>query len=109
MGTIVKVTGHLYAEQLTYGRRGRQAGEFECTVLPYVSTATDTWGVYLGPVEFTHTLPEGLDLAAEMVRQKIASLQAEKDEAGRVYAAKVKDINTQLSKLQALTCEGVAA
>ena len=108
MGTIVKVTGHLYAEQLTYARRGRKAGDFECTVLPYVSSDPGVWGVYLGPIEFTHTLPEGLDLAAEMVRQKIASLQAEKDEAGRVYAAKVKDINNQLAKLQAITCEVAA-
>lgn len=108
MSTTVRVTGYLYAEKLRYGMHGQKEGDLAFHMLPYKDANVTTWGACIGPVEFEHTLPEGLDIAAEMVRQQIVALEAEKAEAGREYVAKVAQINERLSKLQALTCEAVA-
>ena len=104
--STIKVMGHLYVERLKFALHGRKEGDFVFSLLPYRSENTRCWGAYLGPVEFDYTMPEGLDIEAETVRQQIAELEREKAEAGREYARKVAAINEQLSKLQAITCEG---
>ena len=67
----------------------------------YESDAT-TWGVCVGQIEQRFTLPEGFDMKAESLRQRIASLEKMKDEAGREFAEKVSKINQQLAELQAI-------
>ena len=105
--STLRLKGFVYAEVDKYGTCGK-AGDFKTHVLPYRSKDTDVWGVCVGEIDVPYTLPEGFDLAAESVRQRIEALEAEKAEAGRQFADKVARINRQLSELQAITNEVTA-
>ncbi len=101
--STIRIKGYVYAEEDRFGVYG-EPGTFKVFVLPYQSDA-DSWGVLVGEIDIPYTLPEGLDIKAEAVRQRIAALEAEKAKAGQEYAEKVAEINRRLSELQAITME----
>lgn len=72
-----------------------------CYVLPFQTTSPD-WGVCIGQIEHRYEMPEGFDIKAETIRQKVAALERAKEEAGREFAEKVARINQQLAELQAI-------
>lgn len=95
----IVIKGWVYASELAPYDKGYPG--FRTYVLPYESDAT-TWGVCVGQIEQRFTLPEGFDMKAESLRQRIAALEKMKDEAGREFAEKVSKINKQLAELQAI-------
>ena len=95
----IVISGWVYADELpSYDPR---APGFRTYVLPYESYCA-TWGVCVGQIEHRFELPEGFDIKAETIRQKIAALERAKEEAGREFAEKVSKINKQLAELQAI-------
>ena len=95
----IVIKGWVYADALAPFDKGYPG--FRTYVLPYQSDCT-TWGVCVGRIEHRHELPEGMDIKAEGIRQKVAALQREKEEAGQEFARKVANINQQLAELQAI-------
>jgi hypothetical protein len=106
--STLRIKGFVYAELDRHGCYG-EAGGYKTTVLAYRSKDTDVWGVCVGEIDVPYTLPEGFDLAAETVRQKIAELEAAKDKAAREFAETTARINRQLAELQAITMSEVPA
>ena len=96
--STVKITGHVY--ELRF--RWDAASTF--LVMSSKNMGDDSY-TYVGPVEIDYEIPADYNPTA----QKIAALQAKREAAGREFAATVKAIDEQISKLQALTCDGVAA
>lgn len=100
----IVIKGWVYAQEQT--KFDSDTGTFKpagfiCYVLPYESDST-TFGVNVGQIEHRYELPEGFDIKAETIRQKVAALQKAKEEAGREFAEKVAQINQQLAELQAI-------
>lgn len=95
----IVIKGWVYADEIP--AYDPAAPGFRTYVLPYESDAT-TWGVCVGQIEQRFTLPEGFDMKAESLRQRIASLEKMKEEAGQEFARKVANINQQLAELQAI-------
>lgn len=52
----------------------------------------------IGPAEFTYTIPDDFNPTA----QKVAALEKQKERAHAEFAAKVREIDEQISKLQAI-------
>jgi hypothetical protein len=94
----MKVTGFLHAIDNAYSEKG-----LTFYVLPYKSDASDVFGVPIGEVEFDHKIPDNLLIADEIVRWKIAALEAERQKAVTQYFQTLQRINERLAKLQALT------
>ena len=99
MNTI-RIKGYVYAEVDSHGLYGDK-GSINVSVLPFKSSS-QTWGALVGQIDVPYTLPEGIDIEDACLRARIADLQAEKEEAGREFAAKVARINRELSELQAI-------
>lgn len=95
----IVIKGWVYADALP--SYDPAAPGYRCYVLPYESYST-TFGVNVGQIEHRYELPEGFDIKAETIRQKVAALQKAKEEAGREFAEKVAQINQQLAELQAI-------
>ena len=93
----MKVTGFLHAIN-----DSMQDG-LKFYVLPYKSDAADVFGVVIGEVEFDHKIPDGMVIEDEIVRCKIAALEAERQKAVTQYLQTLQRINERLAKLQALT------
>ena len=95
----IVIKGWVYAAELTQYEEGFPG--FRCYVLPHESTIP-TFGVNVGQIEHRYELPEGFDIKAETIRQKVAALEEAKREAGEEFARKVANINKQLAELQAI-------
>ncbi len=95
----IVIKGWVYADEIP--AYDPAAPGFRTYVLPHESTIP-TFGVNVGQIEHRYELPEGFDMKAESLRQRIASLEKMKDEAGREFAEKVSKINQQLAELQAI-------
>jgi hypothetical protein len=98
----IQIQGFVYAEERQTWERKAGAPDHKVYVLPYRSAAPDTWGICVGPIDVSFELPEGFDVKAETIRQKVEALLAAKAEAGRKFAAEVAQINSQLATLQAI-------
>jgi hypothetical protein len=94
----VKITGHVYEVRYSWE-----------TTSSFAIAGSDNCGcenyTYVGPVEIHYAIPDSYNPTAV----KLAALQAKREEAAREFAATVRAIDEQISKLQALTCDGVAA
>ena len=95
----IVIKGWVYASELQPYDKGYPG--FSTYVLPYESELS-VFGVKVGQIEHRYELPEGFDMKAEALRQRIAALQREKEEAGQEFARKVANINKQLAELQAI-------
>ena len=97
-GSTVKVTGHVYEM--------RYPSDTKSTFIVLSSNKmADDWYTYVGPLNVDYTIPADYNPTA----QQIAALQAKRDAAAREFAATVKAIDERLSKLQAISFDGVAA
>jgi hypothetical protein len=96
--TTVKLRGYVYEVRYKWE-----------TVSTYIVSSTDGHSddayTFIGSVEFDYAIPATYSPTAT----KLAALQAKRDEAGRQFAATVKAIDEQISKLTAIGCDGVAA
>jgi hypothetical protein len=94
----VKITGHVYEVRYSW----ETTSQF---ITMSHSGFDDENYTYVGPVEIHYAIPDSYNPTAV----KLAALQAKREEAAREFAATVRAIDEQISKLQALTCEEVAA
>jgi hypothetical protein len=94
----VKITGHVYEVRYSW----ESASSFSIAGSDGVDI--DGW-THVGPVEVHYAIPDSYSREASA----IAALAAKREEVCKQFAASVRAIDEQISKLQALTCDGVAA
>lgn len=70
-------------------------------VLPY-RCDDDTFGVCVGEIDTEYALPEGFDLKAEAIRQRVMALRRQREEAVREHARRLAGIDQQLANLEAI-------
>jgi hypothetical protein len=87
----VQISGHVYALQFAW--------EKEPTFLVMSHDGmVDAEYTYVGPVDIAYTMPEGWNPTAA----KLAALAAKREAICKAFADSVREIDTQISKLQAI-------
>jgi len=101
----ITVTGfvHVKPTESYEGAKG-----FKYYVLPYDGGDVSCWGVCVGPISVEYALPEGYSVQDECVRQAVAELKRNKDDALKAYRDTCARIDERLAKLQAIGNEVAA-
>ena len=95
--TTKTFTVHLYHSSLSYAD--------DCWSMFASDRMADRYYTYVKPVEIEVEVPENFDPRPG----KIAALQAEEEELRAAFAARVTEIQREISKLQAITYEAPEA
>lgn len=81
--------------------RSKYSGDTHYSFFTFDASKNDADYVLIGPHVIEYTLPEGFNATAA----QIASLQAQRDEAAKQFAATVRAIDEQIGKLTAIGCD----
>lgn len=94
----VQITGHVYEQHYSW--------ETESVfIVSCIACMSDENRTYVGPVQITYEIPDGYNPTA----QKLAALAKKREAACKEFADTVRAIDEQISKLQAIEFDGVAA
>lgn len=91
MTKTVTIKGYVY--EADYGTR-----EGKHYSLYHSDRQADQWNTLVGPAEFQFTLPDGFN----PTKAKLDALEKEKQKVRAAYLSRVKEIEEQISNLQAL-------
>ena len=97
-GTTVQITGHVYELRFSYDTKSS-------FVMFNSDKMADDHYTYVGPISVAYTVPADYNSTA----QKLAALVAKREAACKQFAETVRAIDERISKLQAITFDGVAA
>lgn len=104
-GSTVQIKGFVYVKPAT------EWAPEKVYVLPYGDGDADTWGICVGEIDSLYKAPTAVDVAAELAKKQLATLNKRRDAARAECAKRLSVIDahivTLLDKLPATS--GVAA
>ena len=98
----VQITGHVYAQQYSW--------ESEPTyIVSSYGGMGDEHRAYISEVKIAYEVPDDYNHTAALHASKLAALAKKREAACKEFAATVRAIDEQISKLTAIGCDEVAA